>query len=488
MAFTFTDSTKVLIEAQDIVKVTLLEAVIPGDLLSYYNTDNDYTVQIADESDEQRAELIAIDAGAAGDEITACLRSVWETRDTVGVGGVVTEVYFADEADFLGAPLFLGEDGKASSTVGTTYRQVIGKLLSRKRLVLETKPTEMYSDQYYAPGAIHDWDSADITMTNSPGKLLVESTWAVAGRTGRPFGVTLTTNVRLVGYANALKGYVDCDLTGGSIGLLSGVNGEIRLPNGAGRGAYFGLESEVVFQVSSSISHVGHGATAGWLYLGAAGAGLAEFNTYGVFMALSGLTPGTGELLSLDFHTLKCDVVVAATHYAKYLVLSIAENYISHSFSVIANDGRMLKLTGSWATPATPDGEGAVNIAVTVTGQTVGEANLASHWINLGNGSEITLWSHIHTDGFYDSGATLTGAHLAWAKYAAKLDSDPQEHFIMDLNMQGANSGIDAIYNVNNPALALGYVATTAGGAIGSIPFFSTGGTKKYIMLYSTPA
>ncbi|KKK57360.1 hypothetical protein LCGC14_3055260, partial [marine sediment metagenome] len=135
-----------------------------------------------------------------------------------------------------------------------------------------------------------------------------------------------------------------------------------------------------------------------------------------------------------------------------------------------------------------PDGEGIVNISADISGQTTGEANLCSAWLNLGTNATILQWSHIHTDGFYDATATLTGGHLAWAKYTASLASDPEEHFIMDLNMIGANSGVDAIYSVNNPTLALGYVATTAGSAVGSIPFFSTGGTKKYIMLYSTPA
>ena len=312
--------------------------------------------------------------------------------------------------------------------------------------------------------------------------------WETAGETGRPFESRLITDVLLGNYANGLKGYVDCNDTGGSIGLLSGVNGEIRLPNAAGRGAYFGLESEVVLQEDSRITPFG--STAGFLYLGASGHadGLADFNADGVFMTIVGLTPAATHLLSLDYHTLKCDVIVAGAHNAKYLVFSLAENYLSHSFSVIAADDRIFKLAGSWATPDNPDGEGIVNISANITGATGGEANLCSAWLNLGTDATIGEWSHIHTDGFYDAGATLTGGHLAWAKYAAQLASDPEEHFIMDLNMTGANSGIDAIYNVNDPALALGYVATTAGSAVGSIPFFSTGGTPKYIMLYSTPA
>ena len=51
MAFTYTDSDKIVLEAWGKFKVTLLEAVEPGDLLSFYATDNAYTVQFADQGD-----------------------------------------------------------------------------------------------------------------------------------------------------------------------------------------------------------------------------------------------------------------------------------------------------------------------------------------------------------------------------------------------------------------------------------------------------
>ncbi len=137
MGFTYTDSTKTVLEAWGKFKVTLMEAVVPGSLLSFYNTDNDYTVQIADESDSQRADCIALEAGAIGAEITAALKAVFRTVDTVGTGGVVTQVYFAAADDFFGAPLYLGEDGKPESSVGDTYKQEIGKLISRNRVLID---------------------------------------------------------------------------------------------------------------------------------------------------------------------------------------------------------------------------------------------------------------------------------------------------------------------------------------------------------------
>ena len=140
MGFTYTDSDKVVLEAWGKFKVTLLEAVEPGDLLSWYNTDNDYTVQHADQGDSQRADCIAMEAGAAHAEITACLKAVLGTISTIATGGVVTKVYFAGADDFFGAPLFLGEDGKPSTTPGTTITQEIGKLLARDRILIDLSP------------------------------------------------------------------------------------------------------------------------------------------------------------------------------------------------------------------------------------------------------------------------------------------------------------------------------------------------------------
>ena len=361
--------------------------------------------------------------------------------------------------------------------------------------------TEMLSANFrgYDPTLAEDvWTIRGLFQVDGSGKIEVRDQgiidvdvdWETAGETGRPLSSIMRNTVVLGGYANAIKGYMDCDGGGGSLGLLSGINGEIRLPDASGHGAYFSLEGEIVFQTNSAISHIGHGISAGWLYLGASGDGLAEFNTYGVFMSLTGLTPGAGELLSLDYHTLKCDVVVAAAHYAKYLVFSIAENMISHSFSALAADGRMFKLTSQWDTPGTPDGEGIFNISANITGTTTGEANLCSAWLNIVSAADIQGWSHLHTDGFYEAaGATVSSGHFAWAKYAVQFVGNPLSHYIMDLNFAGANSTIDAIYNVNNPALALGYTAGADNvNSVGSIPFFATGGTPKYIRLYAAAA
>lgn len=142
MAFTYTDKNiKTVLHSWGRFRVTLLEAVVTGDLLSWYNTDNAYTVQFADESDSQRADCIACQSGAAGDEIWACLKAELKSGSTIGTGGAVTQVYFAASSDFFGAPLYLGESGKPESAEGSTYVQTVGRLLARDRILFDLDPS-----------------------------------------------------------------------------------------------------------------------------------------------------------------------------------------------------------------------------------------------------------------------------------------------------------------------------------------------------------
>ncbi len=143
------------------------------------------------------------------------------------------------------------------------------------------------------------------------------------------------------------------------------------------------------------------------------------------------------------------------------------------------------------AVPALADGYGFketnFNVSGAATGYTCGDStwlNLEATYVALIGGGVVTP----HTDGIYMTpAATITGAWVALGgKFTDQMDeSDMAWYTMWNLNL---TQTMDAIYEVNNPAL-LGYVATPATGAIGSIPFFSTGGAgMKYIMLYSNPA
>ncbi len=142
MAITYTDrNTKVILFSSGRMKAVILEAVETGDLLSWYVTDASSALQFADQGDSQAAEMIACEPGAAGDTITVAKSAVVKAPTTVGAAGAATDQYFGASTDFLGEKVYLGESGKPSSTQGTTFRQVVGRLLDRNKIAFDLPPT-----------------------------------------------------------------------------------------------------------------------------------------------------------------------------------------------------------------------------------------------------------------------------------------------------------------------------------------------------------
>ena len=164
MAFTFTDQDgKVTGRIWGSHKATVSVAVEVGDLLCALNTGVANTYQLADDSDGKRATHVAVQSGAAGDEITVAVGAELAAPEGApGVGGVVTPSYFAASTDFLGADLFLGESGKASSAVGSTG-QKIGELVARDRILFNpTAYSEPVATTIADPG-----DAGAIPVTKS---------------------------------------------------------------------------------------------------------------------------------------------------------------------------------------------------------------------------------------------------------------------------------------------------------------------------------
>ena len=319
--------------------------------------------------------------------------------------------------------------------------------------------------------------------------ILAYAAWTAAGATGRTFESQLAITGNMGSYVNAMKAYIDAS-AGGSTGLLSAFNAEMKMPTGACAGAFYNLEIEWVGQAGTSFSTPGTGSQSGLIFIGCTGT-VTDLDSDGVFMSLNGLTPAIGKLHSADMHTLRC--TIDNGDYTKYMLFSTAENYLNHSFSVIAADDRIFKLSGDWATPANTDGEGIINLSANVTGIATGETNLKSSWINFGTAADLaTLYGHINTDGFYGSGsADLATAFLSHTKFSCMVPSTPRQLNIMEIQFATAFDQLTAIYSVNNPALCLGFVAGTSDDApTGSIPFFQGiggGGGMKYIRTYDGP-
>uniref|UniRef100_A0A6M3J6L5 Uncharacterized protein n=1 Tax=viral metagenome TaxID=1070528 RepID=A0A6M3J6L5_9ZZZZ len=205
MAFTYTDSDKIVLEAWGKFKVTLLEACEPGDLLSFYNGSATYAVQFADQSDSQRADCIAVDGGVAGDEITAALKAVCSTIPTISNDhGDPTVVYFAGSTDYLGAPLYLGESGKPSTTPGSTFFQQVGKLIKRDQILIDL--------------GVAGADVEAITLSGSSGlvakKITVTDTTTQSSGYSQGLAVAITSTGDKTGSAEIHGIAVDMTLTG----------------------------------------------------------------------------------------------------------------------------------------------------------------------------------------------------------------------------------------------------------------------------------
>ena len=161
------------------------------------------------------------------------------------------------------------------------------------------------------------------------------------------------------------------------------------------------------------------------------------------------------------------------------IVASAASKIVGEEFAIAAG--------------ALADGYGFKETNFNVAGQATGYVAGDSTWLNLEATFKAKLGGGLvtpHTDGIYmTAAAEITGAVVALGgKFTDQMDeSDNTWYTQWNLNL---TQTMDAFYEVNNPAL-IGYVATTAGTAIGSIPFFSTGagaGFIRYIMLYQDPA
>ena len=165
----------------------------------------------------------------------------------------------------------------------------------------------------------------------------------------------------------------------------------------------------------------------------------------------------------------------------------VADIITAHDLLAIEPNERGSRQRGTVDAPAMSDGYGVWESELTVSGTATAAIAERSDWINLSNGSVIPSYMFVHTDGIWDGGATLTAAKISWAKYTCMLASNPEWCSLWELNFDGANSEIDAIFNVNDPVLALGYATGSVTSVIGSIPFFSQAGgagIRGWIAIY----
>jgi len=181
MGFTYTDKAgKIILHSWGRFRAVVLAAVEVGDLLNRYATTNSSAIQLADSTGSLAASAVACQDGDAGEEIWCCLAAEVKAPPTVGTGGVVTPVYFAAEADFLGTALYLGDAGKASSSAGV-LTQLVGWLLSRDRILL-------------TPGGGILTGAGAFSTISASGAVALSDALTVTGATALNGGLTMDTD------------------------------------------------------------------------------------------------------------------------------------------------------------------------------------------------------------------------------------------------------------------------------------------------------
>ncbi len=192
---------------------------------------------------------------------------------------------------------------------------VAGTAVASKALVLSATKTLTWTTT-----------SASTSSSVSVEPLSMTNTMTGIGGVGGRAKYRLDTNVKLGGWANALKAHTVFGASGGITGLASAFVGELELSAGTTDGTYTALEAEIVLGSGAST-----GTASSFLYCNASGAGVAAFDTSGFFFEIgAGITAGDTKLFAAESksgiaktHTLK--VKIDGTIY--YMALHTAQNF-----------------------------------------------------------------------------------------------------------------------------------------------------------------
>lgn len=137
-----------------------------------------------------------------------------------------------------------------------------------------------------------DWTYASAAAANVE-PLNLDTTLSGIGATGGRAKFTLTTNVALGAWSNALKAEVTYGASGRTDGLGSSFVAEMTLSAGTSSGTYAPVEIEL---------NLGTGALTGTatslLYASVNGADKATFDTSGYLMTVAGVTAGAAKMFS----------------------------------------------------------------------------------------------------------------------------------------------------------------------------------------------
>jgi len=247
--------------------------------------------------------------------------------------------------------------------------------------------------------------------------------------------VTLDAAANYTGsWANAIAARMNFTGTGSGMGGTAAViSAEMNLPPIASPGgSYFGYQTYYNVPTSATLIDSTSFNYAFELYELVGGA-KGQFDDYGDFWNITGLTPLVDHVLSADYVTLRCLV----STLDKFLIFSTEQN--------------KLKFINTVTNPNVADGEGsAIAVETNLAGTATGHITSLSSWVNIATAATAFAGGYVSAiqTGIWEGAATeIANARIIFGMRMHKLITDtPGRSCPFSVNTD--NSGITAIFDV----------------------------------------
>lgn len=297
------------------------------------------------------------------------------------------------------------------------------------------------------------------------------------------FESIIESEFRTGAWANAIYGKIDYGTLGSAHGLAAAICAEVIPPNSSlARGGLYALDLEFGCQALSSWGSAGPVAFMRFSNYGTQ----AYFDDNAYFFNLDRVLEGAGHMLSLNAHTLKCQINGLVALKERYVVLSEAENILDHNTNVVTGSYGM-RIRG------TLDAGASDGVAAYFEGHTTLQTGLCyavGVWMNVDSapagGAVRALDVGVYTD-VDMSLASVYGMNIGIHLGAAGA---PIGAFQMRFNHSG--HALTSWFRASNPG-AVVYAdnvdhATSATDKIGAIRISITGSGADpgYIYIYSS--
>ena len=306
--------------------------------------------------------------------------------------------------------------------------------------------------------------------------LYVSSILTGLGQVGRAAEFVLAPTETMGSWGNAIKAKIDLSGNNGSIGLVAGVCAEVVTPATAHSGTTVCVEHEIVATEGLTLSDViGSANTMNFMQfaLGGNGTAVTEVDNHGQFMIINGLTPLAGNMLSLDYITLKC----AVNNLGKYLIFSMVENTIQYTktvedFSLVTGNllGELIALTCNYDGTGTQPYSSASFVTKIQIGATVAP-----------NVPMEAIFTNIE-----DLGATVLNAKIIFGVRMQGIIIGADYDRFCPFSLNTSNRAITALFDI----AAAPSIGTTGGAGEGTpacyVPLYvDPAGTVSYVRVYS---